>query len=347
LNSINISRIERQNLINKINNYDDYINFFRLIQPVSPIYFSEPGDPPSLVHRTLFDDKKYNDKMRSIRKIIKGRFQGGNVGYVYFDDIEIYIAAYKKELTLDFKHDYILKLIRQVGPLTCHQIKDISGMLSKQIMPILHELQKAFILYEDQVDSDWERSWYIFESEFDVNINKYSKGYAISELIKKTLYLLVFADLNMLKGWLRLTNKDIKTSLDLLIQDGVVNELKIDGNTGYCLSKDSDLINQNQEKQAIDSIFVLHRSDFLVKSSEHILKDLFKDYEVLQYILIDGEFKGAVCGHWRIGPHDVDDIVLLLDESEKVKRKFEIIEAVKMFYKEPFSKIIKYDGKYL
>ena len=58
------------------------------------------------------------------------------------------------------------------------------------------------------------------------------------------------------------------------------------------------------------SVFMLHRSDFLTKSHTSELKRRFGGQEVLQYLLIDGMFGGAVLGHWRIGPHDVDDIVV-------------------------------------
>ena len=38
------------------------------------------------------------------------------------------------------------------------------------------------------------------------------------------------------------------------------------------------------------------------------LKERFGGLEVLQYLLIDRNFAGAVCGHWRIGPHDVEEM---------------------------------------
>ena len=62
----------------------------------------------------------------------------------------------------------------------------------------------------------------------------------------------------------------------------------------------------------------MHRADPLVKSHSSELKDRFGGEEVLQYLLIDGEFAGAVLGHWRIGPRDVDDILLGTARQTKI-----------------------------
>ena len=43
----------------------------------------------------------------------------------------------------------ILELIQNAGPFNIQQIKEETGMLVKQITPILHRLQEAFLIYED------------------------------------------------------------------------------------------------------------------------------------------------------------------------------------------------------
>ncbi|MCX6377124.1 MAG: hypothetical protein NTU88_14010, partial [Armatimonadetes bacterium] len=70
----------------------------------------------------------------------------------------------------------------------------------------------------------------------------------------------------------------------------------------------------------------------------------FAGLEVLQYLLIDGDFLGAVCGHWRIGPHDVADIILELPAEERIARRDEIVEAVAWRYHPPSHHILRYDG---
>lgn len=97
--------------------------------------------------------------------------------------------------------------------------------------------------------------------------------------------------------------------------------------------------------QVPSSVFMVHKSDMLVRSHVSELKRRFGDREVLQFLLIDGVFQGAVLGHWRIGPHDVEDIVVELPEAERTGRWEEILNAVAWRYRPPDSRILKYDGK--
>ena len=90
---------------------------------------------------------------------------------------------------------------------------------------------------------------------------------------------------------------------------------------------------------------MLHRADPLVKSHASELKARFGGEEVLQYLLIDGEFVGSVCGHWRIGPHDVDNILVELPAKECTARKSKIIDAVAWNYSPPHHNILAYNGK--
>ena len=41
-----------------------------VIGPVSPVYFTRPGDPPSLVHRAAFDDMALNAEWRERREVV-------------------------------------------------------------------------------------------------------------------------------------------------------------------------------------------------------------------------------------------------------------------------------------
>lgn len=92
---------------------------------------------------------------------------------------------------------------------------------------------------------------------------------------------------------------------------------------------------------------MVHKADFLVKSHLTELRERFGGREVLQYLLIDGEFAGAACGHWRIGPHDVEDIVVKLARGEAQKRRREIVAEVARGYYPPRSRIRRFNGKSL
>jgi len=51
-----------------------------------------------------------------------------------------------------------------------------------------------------------------------------------------------------------------------------------------------------------------------------------------------------VLGHWRIGPHDVDDILLTLPEEERSRRRDEIVAVVAEWYHPPRNRILRYNG---
>ena len=92
------------------------------------------------------------------------------------------------------------------------------------------------------------------------------------------------------------------------------------------------------------SVFILHKADPLVRAGTSELKRRFAGLEVLQYLLIDGDFRGAVCGHWRIGPHDIENIVLDLGPAECAARKEEIMQAVSWEYHPPRHRVLRYAG---
>ena len=241
-------RLKRQRLILPLRRQKDYLPLFRMLQPVSPVAYSYPGSPPGLVHRTTFDHKKAADKLRAGRTIVKGRFLGGGIGYVCADDLAVYATAFRKPVKgLNYIQQMVLEIVNDVGPLSPRQIKEESkliedlGLLNKEIMPALHRMQEAFLVFEDPPDTDWERNWCGFEAEWP----------------------------------------DI---------------------------------------------------DFR-----------FGGEEVLQYLLIDGEFAGAVLGHWRIGPHDVDDILIELPAKQRSARKAEIMDAVAWNYHPPHHQILAYE----
>ncbi len=78
-------------------------------------------------------------------------------------------------------------------------------------------------------------------------------------------------------------------------------------------------------------MLLLQRNDFLAKSNAHWLGERFSPappWEVLQYLLIDGELRGAVIGRFKFGPPVVEDIVTDLPGEEQLRRRDEILAAV-------------------
>ena len=335
-------RLRRQGLLKPVETPEEYAALFKQLQPVSPVYFSMPGSPPSLVHRAVFDDQAITADWREKREIVKGRFLGGTIGYVFSEDLSLYANAFQRPLErLSEAQELVYNTLQHVGPLAPRQLKEETGLLNKEIMPILHRLQEAFLVYEDQVDTDWERAWHVFSQEWpDIAIGPDLCEAAAREVLRRFLHSHIFATLDQIKSWSGWPARDIRHLLGSLESDGLLIRRNIDGlGEGWIEQEPSD------SQEPLPSVFMLHKADPLVRANASELKERFAGLEVLQYLLIDGDFQGAVCGHWRIGPHDVEDIVLDLPEHERMARKVEILEAVAWRYHPPAHHILRYDGQ--
>lgn len=322
--------MERQCFINKADE-SEYINLYRDLQPGQNVYWNGFGEPPTLSFRANFNDIEFNKDRQYDRLLIKGRFGGGNLGWIMPEDMELFTALYRKPLkSPTLAQLQLLELIQSIGPLNIQQMKEETGLLVKEITPALHRLQEAFLIYEDQYDGDWDRGWYRFDEMFpNVNVEKLTRHEALKIVLQRFAYRLVWFDTAMAKSFYKLPEKEIKLTVSELVSEGVL----IASDNGFMLKTDAELLESCEAKE-LHFVYALHRNDFLYKSHEYILKDYAKrltdgleyDCEPLQYLLIDGEFHGASVGHFRNGPYDLNDIVCDLPDAEE--RKSEIINAV-------------------
>ena len=323
-------RMERQCFIKKADEAQ-YIDLYRDMQPVQNVYWSGFGQPPTLVFRTDFDDMEFNRRRQLTRQLIKGRFAGGNLGWIDSRDIELFAALYQKPLSRPtIEQLQILELIETAGPLNIQQIKKETGLLVKQITPILHRLQEAFLIYEDQYDGEWDRSWYRFAEMFPgIKKDKYSKIEAVKMVLQRFAYRMVWFDTAMARSFYKIPEKEIKLAVSELVSEGVLIALE----SGYILKNDANLLAHYSPK-TMRFVYAIHRNDFIYKAQEHVLKEMAKsltdglsyDHEPLQYLLIDGVFHGAAVGHFHNGPYDLNDVVCDLPDVEN--RKEEIIDAI-------------------
>ncbi len=341
-------RLRRQSIAEPLRKISDLSHLFARLQPVAPVYFSYPGTPPRLVHRTRFEDREVMDDLRSRREIVKGRFLKGRVGYVRTADLEIYATAFRKPLgePNDIQHR-VLDVVQEIGPVSGSQIKEETDrdggepLLKKQIMPALHRMQEAFLVFEDQTETDWDRGWSDFETECsDIDLERMSWERAAGEVTKRFIRAMVFATQDQVRDWSGWAVSKTKRLLAGLEAEGQITSCNVDGlGTGWVLEK------PDYEPSITAGTWMIHRADCLVYAHTSELKERYKDLEVLQYLLIDGEFKGAVLGHWRIGPHDVDDVVVELPKKERAARRAEILKAVRTVYSGPSHEIVCYDGR--
>lgn len=333
-------RMERQFLYPKAGT-SEYDALYLDMQPGQNVYWNGFGDPPSITFRADFDDIEYNRRRQKNRTLIKGRFQGGNIGWIMPQSLELYAGLYIKPLQKATEVQLtLLELIEREGPMNIQLMKETTGILVKYITPALHRLQEAFLVYEDQYDGDWDRAWYRFGEMFpDANLTKYTRHQALMIVLQRFAYRHILFDVSMAKSFYRLPEKQIKTAVLELLEQGILVEY--DGS--YLLKADREIL-QSQQFFIHKSVFVLHRNDFLVKSNEHWLKEKYKDgqNDILQYILMDGEFCGAVMGHFKNGPYIIENVVTHVNN-----RKQEIIAAVYAVNSSVYSPIKRYKGELL
>ena len=140
----------------------------------------------------------------------------------------------------------------------------------------------------------------------------------------------VWFDSKMARSFYQLPEKEIKQAAKELVQEGVF----VENDGGWMRREDEQILQQTESTCGLQFVYAIHRNDFLYKSQEHLLKpeiqERIKDcqgpHEILQYLLIDGEFGGACIGKFRNGPYDLLDVVLT--DEDAASRREEILQAI-------------------
>ena len=119
-------RMERQHLLTPANE-TEYDALYRDLQPGQNVYWNGFGQPPTLSFRADFDDLVYNKSRQFRRELIKGRFAGGNLGWILPEDLELFAALYRKPLkNATMTQQMLLERIEMSGPYTIGQLKEES-----------------------------------------------------------------------------------------------------------------------------------------------------------------------------------------------------------------------------
>lgn len=321
---------------------EEYDRLYRDTSPVQNVYFHGFGQPPCITFRAAFDDLEYNRVRQEQRILVKGRFQSGNVGFIEAEELELFAGLYRKPYKPSPTQETLLALIRREGPMNIALMKEMTGLLVKEITPALHKLQTAFFIFEDQPDGEWDRGWMRFEEMFpDVDVERYSRQEALRIVLRRFAYRYVRFTAMEAKSFYGLPEKEIVQAAQALAQEGVF----IADGDGWLLASDFALL-QRETFTPFSGVFTLHRNDFLVKCNEYWLKTQFcsPNADVLQYLLIDGRFRGAVMGRFRYGPYEIENIALTLPEAEAQARRAEMLAAVDRINPHKESPVMRYCG---
>lgn len=337
--AIDFLRMQRQHFLKKAD-AQEYETLFRDSSPVLPLYWCRPGSPPQIPFRAAFDDETQNFALRSRRELVKGRFQGGSVAYVYAKDLELFACAYRKETPPTFAELQMLELLEQEGPLTVRLIKEFTGKLVKEITPVLHKLQEKFLVFEDQTDNEWDRAWYVFSAEFpSVRLDRYPRREAMEKILLRFTRLNVCFSLEMAKAFYRFPAKNLSAALESLCKEGFLTHTE----GLYVRTEDLPLL--MEPRPVPPSIFPLQRNDFFVKSQEPYLKGRYgsKKWDVLQYLLIDGTVQGALTGKFHMGPFEVENVELK-PGVDWTPRREEILQAARQAIDPDVSPVRRFQG---
>lgn len=316
-------RMERQFLTRRANE-EEYVALYRDMQPGQNEYWHGFGQPPLLSFRAGFDDLAFNRQRQTERKLVKGRFQGGNLGWLDARDMELFACMCAKPLSNPtFEQRRLLEMLERSGPMTIQQIKEETGLLVKTITPILHRLQEAFLIYEDQYDGEWDRGWYRFDEMFpDVDLQRYTRVEALKIVLPRFARRMVWFDADMARAFYKLPKKDIQAALGELTDEGV---LAAEG-SGYLLPTDIAAL-ENADLLPEAQVLVMHRNDILVKAYEPVLKKRYQSgWELLELLLINGEIHGAVSGKFKYGPYIIEEVAV---DSAYAHMREEIAAAVR------------------
>ena len=190
-------------------NETEYDALYRDLQPGRTSTGTALGNRPRFRSARISTTSSIIKAASSAVNSSKGRFAGGNLGWILPEDLELFAALYRKPLkNATMTQQMLLERIEMSGPYTIGQLKEESGLLVKEITPALHRLQEAFLIYEDQYDGEWDRGWYRFGEFFsDFSLDRYTKTEALKIVLRRFAHRFVWFTPAMAKSFYKLPEK--------------------------------------------------------------------------------------------------------------------------------------------
>jgi Winged helix DNA-binding domain len=320
----------------------DYLEIVRALAPMRPPSYEFPGTPVCLHDRHIPSDgsseKIVGERVRREGLVVKSRFQHGNVGYVPSDEMPLFVGAFKKSKGLSWDDSAVLETLQREGPLQKKDLGEMSGVKGKTLTAALQNLQANFLIFEQQLETEWDNPWGAIETEHPEWLEGVPEQFeARLEVIKRFTHAHVFSSAQEVKDWSGFTGKDVAMLLEELLRLGFLERALVDGWGEHYLATDFEDVPLEPHVAILDS------GDFLTTAQVSYLKADYPKMPVLKYVLIDGEICGLVEGRWGIKAFDVTDVHVPERAREGVLR-LEIIEKLRRHFPYPAQRILKFAG---
>ncbi len=323
----------------------DYLEILRALAPMRPPSYEFPGTPVCLHDRHLASDgsseKIVGERVRREGLVVKGRFQHGNIAYVPAAEMPLFIGAFRKTRALNWDDTAVLETLQREGPLQKKDLSEMCGVKGKTLTAALQNLQANFLVFEQQLETEWDNPWCAIETEHPEWLEGVPEQFeARAEVIRRFTNARVFSSVQEVKDWSGFTLKDSKALLEELCKREQLEKAVVEGWYEHYLSSDFEGMKLEPH------VAILDLSDPLVTAETEFSRLVYSRIPILKYILIDGEICGIVEGRWGIKAFDVTD-VHVPEHARTGALKLEIISKIRRHFPLPEYRIQKYAGKIL
>jgi hypothetical protein len=285
----------------------DYLRLLRRLAPWRPPAFDFPGLPAYSPDRCCGDDDATSTARRlaeSVRRqglLVKGRFQHSHIAYVALEDIAHYAAAFAKAIIPNDQEERVLQTLKQEGPLHKQDLAQLSGIKSRALSAALMRLQRAFLVFEDQRETEWNNAWAGIDEHPDWLDPSLAQPLARQAVLARWAEGLGFVTAPMAAAWSGWPQKECALHLRELhandqLSEGYIAET---GEQGYLCYW--------QEFASAPCLALLDVADPLVIAQEWQFKPSLPN-PILKYLCQNGQLVAVLEGRWGIAGHRVSGL---------------------------------------
>ena len=273
----------------------EYLTILAALAPIRPPSFVFPGTPVCLCGRHADPGPATGERVRRAGLVVKARFQHGLVAYVPRKDIGLYAAAYARPFQEDLLGLAVLDVLRAEGPLPRSLIAEMVGATGKVLTASLASLQRAFLVVDEQTETEWDSPWSAVSTEHpEWSEGRPPRQAARAEVLRRFLGAYVIATPREAADWSGFPLREATGLLNDLTERGCA--MKADGADGPTYA-DATAVDERVVPEP--SFTTLDPGDPLVSAQTTALKARYPN-PVLRWVYQDGFVVGAVEGRWGI-----------------------------------------------